>query len=204
MAKDPENRLLWQMPLRRLESEIIRDRVLAVSGTLIRSQGGPPVPLSPNPDGSVTLAGKNLPPTSSHYRRSVYLLARRNYHLTELNVFDQPLVTPNCLRRTRSAVVLQSLTMLNGAFIREHAEHFAVRVRRLAGANEDRRIETAFRLAFVRPPGPEEIEFSRELLHKQAARQRRHGQLTPQQAADAALADLCHMLFNTNEWLYVE
>src|SRR4029453_17733327 len=52
---DPENLLLWRMPLRRLESEIIRDAVLATSGKLDRQIGGPAVPIKPLPDGTVAI-----------------------------------------------------------------------------------------------------------------------------------------------------
>ncbi len=202
---DPENRLWWRMPLRRLESEIVRDAVLSVSGALNLAQSGPPVPLKPNPDGSVEIDLAKLADPQDRFRRSLYIFARRNYQLSELNVFDQPIVAHNCTRRTSSAVVLQSLTMLNGKFIFEQSKRFARRVAQSVGEDEQQRIVRAFRLALSRSPTAEEIELSHELLHRQIQRYRDENKnLTSQQAADKALIDLCQMLLNTNEFLYVQ
>ncbi|MBI1918716.1 MAG: PSD1 domain-containing protein [Planctomycetes bacterium] len=200
---DPDNRLLWRMPLRRLESEIVRDSILAVSGVLDRTQGGPPVPLKPNPDGSVEIDIAKLPTPTSQFRRSLYLFNRRNYQLTELGVFDQPVVAHNCTRRTSTAVVLQSLTMLNSPFVFSQAERLAQRVKQAAGADPERRIETAFRLSLCRWPGKEEVSASRALLTRQARRYQQQKKAMPLQAADAALVNLCQMLLNTNEFLYI-
>src|SRR5262249_7160598 len=155
-AVDPDNVLLWRMPLRRLESEIVRDSILAASGTLDLSIGGPPVPIKPLPDGMVVVE-TNLPAETTPFRRSMYLLSRRNYQPTELGVFDQPLLATNCTRRTSAAVALQSLTMLNGEFITGQADHFAKRVISLAGADESRQIALAFQLALSRLPSAEEV-----------------------------------------------
>jgi hypothetical protein len=203
LTLDPDNVLLWRMPLRRLESEIVRDNILAVSGALDRTPGGPPIPLKSNPDGSVEIDAAKLPTPTSLFRRSLYLFSRRNYQLTELNVFDQPVVAHNCTRRTSTAVVLQSLAMLNGPFIFTQAERFADRVKQTAGADVARRIETAFRLSLCRPPNSDEVSASREFLIRQATRYEAQKKLTPEQAADAALTNLCQMLLNTNEFLYV-
>jgi hypothetical protein len=146
---DPGDQLLWRQRLRRLESEVIRDSVLTVSGTLDRTVGGPPVPIEPRPDGLVIVPDKGLPAPTARWRRSLYLFARRNYNLTLLSVFDQPVMATNCTRRLTSAVPLQSLTLLNDAVMLEQADHFAARV---AAAGPGQWVETAFRLAFARPP----------------------------------------------------
>lgn len=200
---DPENLLLWRMPLRRLESEIVRDSILAVSGQLDERAGGPPVPVKPLPDGMVVVENQNLPAGTSPFRRSLYLVSRRNYQPTELNVFDQPLVATNCTRRTSAAVALQSLTLLNGQFASEQAERFSERLAARAGANVRQRIEQAFRIALSRPPTLEETEASRALLEKQMQRALAQPGTTPEQASAEALAHLCQMLLNTNEFLYV-
>ncbi|HEY2251783.1 MAG TPA: DUF1549 and DUF1553 domain-containing protein, partial [Planctomycetaceae bacterium] len=165
-AVDPDNALLWRMPLRRLESEIIRDAALAVSGKLDRNLGGPPVPIKPLPDGMVVVETQNLPAGTTPFRRTLYLVSRRNYHPTELSVFDQPLIATNCVRRTSAAVALQSLTMLNGQFITEQAEHFAARVIAAAGSDELKRVELAFKLALARSPTKDELALSRLLMAK--------------------------------------
>jgi hypothetical protein len=200
---DPDNVLLWRMPLRRLDSESVRDAILAVSGDLDRTAGGPPVPLKPNPDGSVEIDVAKLPAPGAQYRRSLYVYCRRNYHLTELSVFDQPALAHNCTRRTNTAVVLQSLTMLNGPFVFSAAEHCGERVKQSAGADETPRIETAFRRALCREPTPDELQACRDLVARHVAAYGQQDGTTRDQATDAALANLCQMLLNTNEFLYI-
>jgi hypothetical protein len=200
-AVDPGNRLLWRMRLRQLESEAVRDAVLAVSGRLDRAVGGAPVPVEPRPDGMVVVPDKGLPTPTAPWRRSLYLFARRNYNLTLLNVFDQPVMATNCTRRVHAAVPLQSLTLLNDVFLLEQADCFAARVAAAADA-EQGRVEAAFRLAFARGPTPAEVAASAALLKK--LRERYAGKKLPPAAAERkALARLCHMLLCANEFLYV-
>jgi hypothetical protein len=195
-AVDPGNQLLWRQRLRRLESEAIRDAILTTSGALDRTQGGPPVPLEPHEDGMVVVQTKGLPPAAA-YRRSLYLFARRNYNMTLLGVFDQPVMATNCTRRIHSAVPLQSLTLMNDAFLLEQAERFAARVADLA-PSRDKQIETGFRLALARKPTNEELTSALALLAKVEARYA--GRPQPERRA---LTTLCHMLLCTNEFLYV-
>jgi hypothetical protein len=200
-ALDPGNQLLWRMRLRRLESEAVRDAVLAVSGKLDRTLGGPPVPIEPQPDGMVIIPAKKLPTPTAAWRRSLYLFARRNYNVTLLNVFDQPVMATNCTRRIHSAVPLQSLTLLNDAVMLEQARYFADRVT-AAHAGHEGQIEAAFQIAFARQPTAHEVESSVALLKKLQERYAAE-KLAPTQAERQALAQLCHMLLCANEFLYI-
>src|SRR5262249_39124669 len=146
-AIDPDNALLWRMRLRRLESEVIRDAILAVSGRLDRAQGGPPILLQALPAGMVIIDEKKLTRPAARWRRRLSLLSRRSYPLSLLGVFAQPVVATNCTRRDSSTVPLQSLTLMNDAFFLEHAEQFAARVVERAGAAPEWQIATGFRLA---------------------------------------------------------
>jgi hypothetical protein len=198
---DPGNQLLGRMRLRRLESEAVRDAVLAVSGQLDRTMGGPPVPIEPKSDGMVVVPEKGLPAPTAAHRRSLYLFARRNYNLTLLSVFDQPVMATNCVRRVHSAVPLQSLTLLNDVTMLEQAEHFAARVAGSA-AREEQQIETAFRLAFARKPTANEVIRSKAFLRNVQEEYLRQN-VPPSQVERKALARLCHMLMCANEFLYV-
>jgi hypothetical protein len=129
-------------------------------------------------------------------------MARRNYNLTLLSVFDQPVMATNCTRRIASAVPLQSLTLLNDAFMLEQADHFAARVAAAAGPGPDARIRAAFRIAFARPPRPKELSVAATFL-KQMAAVYAAEKLPAGEADLKALAKLCHMLLCTNEFLYV-
>ena len=201
MSVDPGNRLLWRMPLRRLESEAIRDSIMAVSGKLSRTMGGPAIRLDGKADGMVTVSIPDLAHAGDRWRRSLYLVGRRNYNLTVLSVFDQPKLSMNCIRRDTSAAVLQTLVLLNDAFLLEQSRFFAGRVSRLA-RDPDERIELAFRLALARKPSREELSWSRELL-EQEARRRLATAAGPEAADLEALASLCQMILNSNEFLHV-
>ena len=213
---DPGNKLLWRMRLRRLESEIIRDAMLETSGKLDLTMGGPPVLLKVQEDGKVVIASEDevefaglvqsekitVDNPKSRNRRSIYLLARRNYNLSMLSVFDQPVMSTNCTRRNHSAVVLQSLSMLNNEFVLEQAQAFAQRVKEIGGLGPQERIALAFRLALARNPKPEEFTWSMDLLQAQARHFQDSG-VSPEEAAQNALVSLCQMLFNSSEFLYV-
>ena len=163
---DPENRLLWRMNLRRLEAEAIRDSVLAASGKLDReTMGGPAIPLKPDSDGLQMISDEN---PDDKWRRSLYILSRRNYPLSFLEVFDYPLIQTNCNRRINSSTPLQSLTQLNGPFMLEHAQHMAERVSQIAPGREPiRKIESAYLLALSRKPSETERQISNAHLEKQ-------------------------------------
>jgi hypothetical protein len=181
---------------------VVRDAVLAVSGDLDRTQGGPPVPIEPREDGSVVVAASGLPSPTAALRRSLYLTCRRNYNLSLLSVFDQPVMATNCTRRIQSAVPLQSLTMLNDAFMLDQSDRFAARVVAAAGDSSDARVEAAFRLAFARKPNDKEKTASAALLEKLTQKYAKQGESSAE-ADLKALGRFCQMLLCANEFLYV-
>ncbi|MEX0677452.1 MAG: PSD1 and planctomycete cytochrome C domain-containing protein [Pirellulales bacterium] len=197
---DPGNELLWRMRLRQIESESIRDAILATSGKLEEAVGGPPTMIEGKPDGTVVVK-KDGTPARFVNRRSMYLLARRRYNLSLLEAFDQPELTSNCTKRNPSAVVSQSLTMLNDEFVMEHAAAFAARVKRQA-VETGQQVERAFKIALARAPDDEEARWAAELLARQFTRYQKTP-MPPDEASQKALAHLCQMLLNTNEFLYI-
>ncbi len=70
-------------------------------------------------------------------------------------------------------------------------------------SSDQQQIETAFRIALGRSPDEEEMKWSVELLRRHVTRLLRE-KIPNDEANRKALAHLCHMLFNTNEFLYVE
>ena len=199
---DPDNHLLWHMPLKRLEAEIVRDAVLATSGRLDRSEGGPSVPLVIQGNGEVAIAEGNPTPTS-HYRRTIYITSRRNYHPAMLGNFDAPVMATNCTCRDQSTVVTQSLTLLNDKFMLDQADYFAERVTNEVANSFLDRVDYAFRLAYQRPPTSEEALWSATLLLDQRNNYEQ-SDLSPADRDQKSLASLCHMLLCSSEFLYVE
>ena len=212
---DPENKLLWRFPRRRLEGEIIRDAALAVSGLLNPKMGGPSV-FPPLPPGMVTRGGwKVTSDPVERRRRSIYVFVRRNTRYPMFETFDMPDTHESCPRRSSTTSPLQSLFLLNSELVLEWAQGFAARVLFSAGPERDAQIETAYRLAYSR--GPDDGE--RDTAHDFFARHT--GIIADQLAAghelvlptmrpygfdpvDAAvLVDFCHMMLNSSEFVYL-
>ena len=158
---DPENRLLWRMPMRRLDAETLRDTLLAVAGQLDLTQFGPPQGVEVRADGLVTsVAGPK------GWRRSVYVQPRRTQIPTILENFDLPRMNPNCITRPVSTVAPQALHLLNNAMIHDLAGKFAERVRKEAGDDPQQQIEQAWLIALGRQPTSEEREIASASLEQ--------------------------------------
>jgi hypothetical protein len=197
---DPEDRLLWHFPRRRLEGEAIRDALLACAGTLNRSTSGPPVVPPLGRDELTGLFGvrEKWPVTkdaAQHTRRSIYLLVRRTFAYPLFAAFDPPEVMVSCPRRQQTAVPTQALALFNSPLAREQAAAFARRLLRECGPRPEPLVARAWLLAFSRPATPTETERALAFL-----RRRPDAPASPERA----LADLCLALFNANEFIYVD
>ncbi|HEX4132400.1 MAG TPA: DUF1553 domain-containing protein [Pirellulales bacterium] len=146
--KDPENRLLWRMNLRRLDAEQARDAMLVASGELDQTVGGPSV------------AGTDP-------RRSVYVKVQRNKRDEVLNAFDVADGLSSCPARHTTTTPTQALLMINGPWALERANAMAARVEKLNSTDENDRISQAFRWALGREPRDNELRCSREFLARQ-------------------------------------
>jgi hypothetical protein len=197
---DPQNRLLWHMPLRRLDAESMRDAIAMQSGRLDLALGGPPVPLVYDlKSGRVS---ETEPAAGVSYRRSVYLTNRRVYNPTLLSTFDKPNVSRGVCRRDLSATPQQSLALMNDGFLIANAERCADRIRMRGPATVEAKIGEAYRLILGRLPDPEELGWCGELLAQQSAAYRTAGQPN-EEAARRAFAGLCQTLWATSDFLYL-
>ncbi len=125
-------------------------------------------------------------------RRAVYLKVFRNKQDATLDVFDVPdgiFTTPV---RNVTTTPTQSLFMINGPWMLLRAKAFARALNSARRRTLDERVATAYRLAYGRPPTADESQAAREFL-----------QTHPAKDSDA-LVDLCHVLLNSNEFLYVD
>src|SRR4029077_12629537 len=130
---DPENRLLHRMPRRRLDFEALRDSLLAVSGTLDLSVGGPSVNL---------LAGTN--------RRTVYGFIDRLALPGLLRTFDFPSPDATNAARDQTTVAPQALYLLNGPLALDCARKVLARPEIAGEKDVSRRIDLLHRLLFSR------------------------------------------------------
>jgi hypothetical protein len=189
-ALDPENRLLSHFNRHRLEAEELRDAMLAISGVLDRRSSGDSVLLPVDQD----LVDQLYKPSQwsvtedrgQHYRRSIYLIAKRNLRLPFMQVFDQPMLQTSCARRESSTHAPQALEMLNGRTANDLAAAFAERLRREAGSDPRSQVQRAYLLAAGRMPTPAERDLGIEFLKRSPLR-------------EFALA-----VFSLNVFMYVE
>jgi Protein of unknown function (DUF1553) len=120
-------------------------------------------------------------------------------------LLDTPDNTSPCEQRLISTTAPQALTFLNGTFLHEQAEHFAARLRREAGADSAAQVRLAFELALCRPPSPGELRLAADFLARQERQIELDARAAGKPATDArqrALAALCLVLLNTNEFVY--
>ena len=192
---DPGNQLLWKFRRRRLEAEALRDSLLAVSGQLNRQAGGPGVRL-PLPPEIAALQYKGSwqahPDPLQHNRRAIFLFVKRNNRPPLLTNFDAPGTMVSCGRRNQSSHAGQALTLLNSPELDRQARAFASRLETEAGRAPVAVVQRAYRLALGRSPSPDELSLGRAFL----------------EAGDGSfaetLSDYCLVLFNLDEFLYVE
>ena len=185
---DSDNRFLWRMNRRRLGAEEIRDSMLAVSGTLDTKMGGP----------GYYLFALERPEHSPHYeyhkfnnddaashRRSVYRFIVRSQpdpYMTTLDCADSSQSTP---QRNETLTSLQALSMLNNGFSLTMSKHFASRLTTEASSPPEQ-VTRAFQLISGRSPTQNELTELTTYAEK-------HG-----------MANLCRVLFNLSEFVYVD
>jgi mono/diheme cytochrome c family protein len=145
---DPENRLLWHMPTRRLDAEQIRDAVLSVTGEIEFPDGGPGL----EPERPV---------------RSIYSKFRRNNRDAVLEVFDEPERFSSMAQRNVTTTATQSLLMINSKWTIERAKAFATRLRKENSTEEKEILTDAFRLCYGRDPSTAALEAARNFLDQQ-------------------------------------
>lgn len=224
-ALDPDNRWLWRMPVRRLESEAIRDAMLSVTGLRTTDLYGPASIVNPDDVGQI-IVGKatrdgngilvaKLEDTPDQLRRSIYVQVRRSMPLGMLEPFDIAGVVPNCDRRSTSTVAPQALLMMNNEVVVRMSEKFAARVMTDVGEDSAAQARRAWSLAFGQAPTESEVASAVDLL----ATQRAHFEQliaanmgkpavpnapAPLPPSQQALATLCQALLSSNRFLYVD
>ena len=185
---DQENRFLWRMNRRHLEAEEVRDAMLAVSGRLNGSMGGPGYYLFvlERPEHSPHYEyHKFNPDDAASHRRSIYRFIVRSQpdpYMTTLDCADSSQSTP---LRNETLTALQALSLLNNGFSLTMAQHFAKRLEAEADSPAEQ-IALAMRLIAGRSPGAAE-----QTLFADYAKQ--HG-----------LPSLCRVLFNLSEFVYLD
>ena len=205
---DPNDHWLWRWRPRRLDAEVVRDSILAVSGRLNPRMGGPSFyPTLP----AEVLAGQSRPGDGwgksderEQCRRSIYIFAKRSLAVPELELLDTPDTTSSCERRLVSTTGPQALTFLNGAFVHEQAAHFAARLAAMAGPVSNDQVKRAFALALGRSARADEAQAALEFLARQEQQIRADSAGKTTAGTDArrkAWEAFCLVVLNMNEFV---
>jgi hypothetical protein len=202
LAVDRDNELLWHARRRRLEGEAIRDALLAVSGELSPRMFGPAArPALPAAFGKAAWKPDDDPRERS--RRSVYVLAKRNLRFPLFDAFDYPDMHNSCSRRLSTTTAPQALILLNGELALTRARRWALALRAEHGEDPEKTAASAYRAAWGRPAGADEVRLGLAFVERQAGLYRAEG-AGDEKARSQALVDFCHALLNTNEFVYVD
>ncbi len=186
LTVDAGNRLLWRRSPQRLEAESLRDTMLVVAGEFNPQMGGPGF----HDFRTFTFNSQFYEPIDpvgfEFNRRTVYRTWVRSGRNEFLDVFDCPDPSTASPKRAVTTTPLQALALLNNSFTFRMAQRMAARIEREAAGDLDSRIAYLYRLAYNRAPVPAEL-----------AAVKRH-------AGQHGLAALCRVVFNSNEFLYVD
>jgi hypothetical protein len=183
LKADSGSRLLWRFPTRRIEAEPLRDTILAVSGVLDLTMGGPGFDLFEPNDNYVKVYQSKQEFGADTFRRMIYQSKPRVQLDDTFGAFDVPDAGQIAPRRTSSTTPLQALNFLNSTFAMQQAGLFAARLEKEAGKAAEAQVKRAFQLAYQRDPRADELSASTQLISE-------HG-----------LAMFCRALLNTSEFM---
>jgi len=195
-ARDPQNRFWHRMPIFRLEAEAIRDAILAVSGRLDASMYGVSIP----PHLTAHMVGRGRParsgPVDGDGRRSIYINVRRNFLTPMFLAFDYPIPFTTMGRRGVSNVPAQALALMNNPFVLQQAELWARHILADPKLTASERITRLYVTAFGRPPSQAELSEALKFLGKTSGNNANSPDLR-------AWPDLCHVLMNVKEFIFI-
>jgi hypothetical protein len=185
LAVDSSSRLLWRYPPRRLEAEVVRDSVLAVTGSLDFSMHGSGYSVFLPNDNYVRVYHPKTKWTHDEWRRMIYMTKVRMEQDPIFGALDCPDAGQATAKRSRSTTALQALNLFNSSFMLQQSDLLAARVTALAGEDPTNQTRQLFLLAFSREPSREEQTGATALI-------REHG-----------LAILCRAVLNANEFVFL-
>jgi hypothetical protein len=175
---DPTNRLLWHRTLRRVDAEQYRDSLLVAMGSLDYQIGGPAI-------------------TGTGPRRSLYLRRMRNSVDEMLTALDAPPGLVGTAKRDVTTTAPQSLMMMNSSRIMGVANQFASRIRQEIKSKDREMTSEKFAVGFIDrshrviagiPASPETIELLKPLV----------------ESGEQGQVDVCHILINSNAFLFID
>ena len=202
---DPDNELLSRMRLRRMDAETLYDSLIQAAGRFHDQTYGAPTEPAITDDKEVIVE-----PDAAGYRRSIYVLRRRQTPVSLMDAFDQPPMTPNCPERRMSNVATQALHMMNGSMTWDLSRYMAGRVLDEADGSLERAVELIYLRAFTRLPTEEEREIGLQAIEEfekgWPARLEADAEPSPRASTAKwlAVANYSHALLNSAEFSFID
>lgn len=215
---DPDNILLSRFPRRRLDGEAIRDLMLVAAGFCQHEMGGPGVRPPIQKEVSQTLLKNQWnisPDEEDHYRRSIYIFARRNLRYPMFEAFDRPDANVSCPKRQKSTTAPQALILFNSKLSMDLARRMASDIL-MTIRDDDEFIREVLRRCWSREPEPETMNAALAYFSKS----RKDAQITPLDALNqvapiplpadlsvreaAVYSEFCLIAFNTLEFIVMQ
>ena len=190
--RDPDNQLWWHAERRRLEGEAIRDAMLTASGRLNRRLYGESARPELPEGASKRYAWEPDPKIEDRRRRSVFVFAKRNMRFPIFDSFDFPDMHQSCGMRTRSTTPPQALLMLNSEDTLGLAKEWAAELESYYGDDTRALVHHVYQSAIGRGATDDELVSACQFIE------------TQQLSASSGVADFCHVLFNCNEFIYID
>ena len=180
---DPQNLWWWKRQSRRLEAEVIRDQMLAVSGQLDSTMFGP---------GTLDANMK---------RRSIYFMIKRSRLVPMMQIFDSPEPLVSVGNRPRTTIAPQALLFMNNTQVRGYADGFSKRIAEPAEHSLEDAVTQGYLLALARQPDPAERDAGVRFIEHQITS---YADQDNSRAKHLALTDFCQVLMSLNEFVFVE
>ncbi len=216
--EDPDNAFWSRFPRQRLDGEVIRDAMLKAAGCMQLEMGGPGVRPPIQKEVAQTLLKNQWevsPQESDHYRRSIYVFARRNLRYPLFEAFDRPDANASCPQRQKTTTAPQALILFNSKLTLDLARKMAGDILRTT-RDDDAFIREVLRRCWSREPEPELLETarnffteSRDRADKVSADQLNQVTPTPLPAElsirdSAVYVEFCLVAFNTLEFIVIQ
>jgi hypothetical protein len=195
---DAANRLWWKANRRRFDAETLHDAMLMASGELNDTMGGPSYWPRISLEALEGLSRKEQSweesPDGERNRRSIYMMTKRSRILPLMTAFDFCDTTRPCGQRDVTIVPTQALALLNNPFVHERSTELSRKLIERHPNQLRRQLDGAWLACLARLPTDEERTWAEAYLQQQ------------KELLDAAqsLESLCHVLLNTNEFVYVD
>ncbi|MEE2738196.1 MAG: PSD1 and planctomycete cytochrome C domain-containing protein [Planctomycetota bacterium] len=187
LKKDAGVRLLWRFPPRRLEAEVLRDSILATSGKLNLKRYGPGFSFFKTSENAFVRRVTRETFDESGWRRMIYGKKIRLETPGIFGAFDCPDASQMTPKRFQSTTSVQALSLFNSQFVSRQAHFTAALIQSQIPKDADtsERVNAAVYRLLGRPASDREQELLKPVVR------------------DQGLAPLCRLLFNSNEFVFV-